>query len=150
MDAINKKILTILQKNAKLNTKEVAQHVGLSTTPTYERIRKLEEAGLIKKYVAILDRDKIKKEIIAYCQVTLYKHEKTLLDKFKKDIQQNVEVMECHKVSGDFDFLIKIVANDMKHFQFFINEKLTIVEGISKFRSSFVMETIKEETAYTL
>jgi len=150
MDKVDKRILMQLQQNAKQNTKEIAGKVGLSVTPTYERIKKLEQKEVIKSYVALLDRAKIGKEIIVYCQITLSKHQKDLIDGFKKEILALPEIMECHHVSGNFDFLLKIVANDMNQFHEFVNEKLSGVDGISTIHSSFVMDSVKDSTAYVL
>ena len=139
-----------LQKDAKRNTKEIASQVGLSVTPTYERIKKLEQRQVIKSYVALLDRNKIGKQVIAYCQITLSKHQKKLIDNFKDKMLSFPEIMECHHVSGNFDFLLKIVVDDINEFHQFINEKLSVVEGISTIHSSFVMNSIKDSTVYVL
>ncbi|MFT4667151.1 MAG: Lrp/AsnC family leucine-responsive transcriptional regulator [Ulvibacter sp.] len=150
MDKIDRKILIELQENAKQNTKEIAGKIGLSVTPTYERIKKMEQQQIIKSYVALLDRDKIGKQVVAYCQVTLLKHHKKLIDGFKKKILLLPEIMECHHVSGNFDFLLKIVVDDIPGFHQFINEKLSVVDGISTIHTSFVMNSIKSTTAFEL
>ena len=150
MDSIDRRILTQLQKDAKRNTKEIASKVGLSVTPTYERIKKLEQRGIIKSYVALLDRTKIGKQVIAYCQITLLKHQRKLADNFKKKILSLPEIMECHQVSGNYDFLLKVVVDDITEFHQFINEKLSIVDGISTIHSSFVLNSVKASTAYDL
>lgn len=150
MDCIDKQILMELQKNAKQNTKEIAGKVGLSITPTYERIKKLEQLQIIKSYVALLDRKTIGKQIIAYCQVTLLKHQKGLIDLFKENIHSLPDVMECHHVSGNFDFLLKVVVEDISTFHQFINEKLSVVDGISTIHSSFVLESIKDSTVFNV
>lgn len=150
MDTVDRKILMELQQNAKQNTKEIAMKVGLTVTPTYERIKKLEQNGLIKKYVALLDRNLIGKQIIAYCQITLFKHQKELIDIFRDSILKLPEVMECHHVSGNFDFLLKVAAEDMNQFQEFISERLSVVEGISTIHSSFVMNSFKNTNEFPL
>ncbi|WP_435264004.1 Lrp/AsnC family transcriptional regulator [Tenacibaculum sp. nBUS_03] len=150
MDKIDKEILMHLQENAKQNTKEIATKIGLTVTPTYERIKKLEQNGYVKKYVALLDRNLIGKQIIAYCQITLFKHQKELIDSFKENILRLPEVMECHHVSGNFDFLLKIAVNDMNHFQGLINDRLSVFEGISTIQSSFVMNSFKNTTVFDL
>ncbi|SFR64012.1 Lrp/AsnC family transcriptional regulator [Maribacter stanieri] len=150
MDSIDSKILMQLQENAKQNTKEIAAKVGLSVTPTYERIRKLEQAEVIKSYVALLDRTKIGKELIAYCHVTLSKQQKKLADSFKKEILLLPDIMECHQVSGNFDYLLKIAVDDIAGFHEFINEKLSIINGISTIHSSFVLNSVKDSTAYNI
>lgn len=108
MDKIDRKILMQLQKDAKQNTKEIANKIGLSVTPTYERIKKMEQKKVIKSYVALLDRSILGKQVVAYCQVTLSKHQKKLIDSFKTKILSFPEIMECHHVSGNFDFLLKL------------------------------------------
>ncbi len=150
MDRIDKKILMLLQQNAKLNTKEIAQEVGLTVTPTYERIKKIEEKGYIQSYVAILDKKKVQKNTIVYCQITLFKHQKKLIEDFTKKVAQFDEVIECHNVSGNFDFLLKLVVANMDEFQEFINNKLSVVDYISTIHSSFVMNSIKEHGILTL
>ncbi len=150
MDKIDRKILMQLQEDAKCNTKEIASRVGLSVTPTYERIKKLEQQQIIKSYVALLDRSKIGKQIIAYCQITLLKHQKKLADNFKKEVLSLSEIMECHQVSGNYDFLLKVVAKDITEFHQFINEKLSVVDGISTIHSSFVLNSVMDDTAYNL
>ena len=150
MDRIDREILMHLQDNAKQNTKEIATKIGLTVTPTYERIKKLEQNGFVKKYVALLDRNLIGKQIIAYCQITLFKHQKELIDSFKENILSLPEVMECHHVSGNFDFLLKVAVNDMNQFQGLINDKLSVFEGISTIQSSFVMNSFKDTTVFYL
>jgi DNA-binding Lrp family transcriptional regulator len=150
MDKIDKKILTELQENAKQNTKQIASKVGLSVTPTYERIKKLEQQQIIKSYVVLLERTKIGKEVIAYCEVTLIKHQKKLIDNFKNKTIVFPEIMECHHVSGNFDFLLKIAVGNISDFHKFINEKLSVVDGISTIHSSFVLQSIKNSTAFNL
>ena len=150
MDEIDRKILAELQLDCKQNVKEIAQKVGLSLTPTYERIRKLEQQQIIKSYVALLDRSKVGKQIIAYCQVSLVKHKKDLIDQFKKDIMELSAIMECHHISGNFDFLLKIAVEDMNEFQLFVNEKLAVVDGIATIHNSFVMNSLKESSAFIL
>ena len=150
MDATDGKILMQLQRNAKQNTKEIAAKVGLSVTPTYERIRKLEQQKIVRSYVALVDRTKIGKELIAYCQVTLSKQQKKLADNFKKEIMLLPDIMECHQVSGNFDYLLKIAVNDIAGFHEFINEKLSIIDGISTIHSSFVLDSVKDSTAFNV
>ena len=150
MDKIDRQILLQLQQNAKQNTKEIATKIGLSVTPTYERIKKLENKKVIKSYVALLDRGEIGKQIIAYCQVTLLQHQKLLMSEFASKISALPEIMECHHVSGNFDFLLKIVADDINQFYELVNGKLSVIEGISTIHTSFVMHSFKDSTVYEL
>jgi Lrp/AsnC family leucine-responsive transcriptional regulator len=150
MDVIDNKILMLLQQDAKLNTKEIAEKVGLSVSPTFERIKKLEQKQYIKKYVALLDPTKVGKSISVYCQVTLAVHSRELIDDFKQHILVLPEIMGCFHVSGNYDFLLKVAVNDMNEYQKFIIDKLSVIKGISNVQSSFVMEEIKNDFAYNL
>ncbi|MCC9018732.1 MULTISPECIES: Lrp/AsnC family transcriptional regulator [Flavobacterium] len=150
MDAIDKKILMLLQQDAKQNTKEIADKIGLSVSPTFERIKKLEQKQYIKNYVALLDSEKIGKSISVYCQVTLAVHSRELIDDFKQHILVLPEIMGCFHVSGNYDFLLKVAVNDMNEYQKFVIDKLSVIKGISNVQSSFVMEEIKNDFAYNL
>jgi len=150
MDAIDQKILQLLQENAKQNTKEIAQQVGLTISPTFERIKKLEQQGIIRAYVALLDEKKIDRPIMAYCQVSLFKHSKALLESFKAAIADIPEIMECLHVSGNYDFLLKVSVNNIDDYQRFAVDKLSAIEGISNIQTSFVMEALKRTTAFPL
>ncbi|BFM43853.1 Lrp/AsnC family transcriptional regulator [Flavobacterium sp. CFS9] len=150
MDAIDKKILMLLQQDAKQNTKEIAEKIGLSVSPTFERIKKLEQKQYIKSYVALLDAEKIGKSISVYCQVTLAVHSRELIDAFKQHILVLPEITGCFHVSGNYDFLLKVAVNDMNEYQKFVIDKLSVIKGISNVQSSFVMEEIKNDFAYNL
>ena len=150
MDAIDKRILMVLQNDAKANIKIIAEKSGLSVSPTFARIKKLEQLGYIKKYVALLDEVKIGKSIQVFCQVTLSIHSKEVIDNFKKQIAKLNDVMGCYHVSGNYDFLLKIAVKDMNEYQQFAVEKLSVIEGISNVQSTFVLEEIKNEVAHKL
>ena len=150
MDAIDKRILMVLQNDAKANIKIIAEKSGLSVSPTFARIKKLEQLGYIKKYVALLDEVKIGKSIQVFCQVTLSIHSKEMIDNFKNQIAKLHDVMGCYHVSGNYDFLLKIAVKDMNEYQQFAVEKLSIIEGISNVQSTFVLEEIKNEVAHKL
>jgi Lrp/AsnC family transcriptional regulator, leucine-responsive regulatory protein len=150
MDAIDKRILMVLQNDAKANIKIIAEKSGLSVSPTFARIKKLEQLGYIKKYVALLDEVKIGKSIQVFCQVTLSIHSKEVIDNFKNKIAKLHDVMGCYHVSGNYDFLLKIAVKDMNEYQQFAVEKLSIIEGISNVQSTFVLEEIKNEVAHKL
>ncbi|MTI31340.1 Lrp/AsnC family transcriptional regulator [Cytophagales bacterium RKSG123] len=150
MDEIDKKILMQLQLNAKQNTKEIADKVGLSVSPTYERIKKLEQQNYIKGYVALLNGTKIEKSIIVFCQISLAKHSKELMDNFRKEIGSLPEVMGCYHVSGNYDFLLKVAVSDMNEYQKFAVDKLSVIKELSNVQSSFVLEELKNDTVYEL
>src|SRR5271156_5941462 len=107
IDDKDRAILRLLQDNAKVTVREIAAQVHLSTTPVHERIRRLEETGVIRQYATLLDHSKVKKGLLAICYVSLKEHNKKSGAKFIKTIQQMPEVMECYIISGEFDFLLK-------------------------------------------
>lgn len=137
-------ILRLLQENAKLTIREIAAKVHLSPTPTHERIKRLEKAGVIKQYVALLDNRKVNKGIMVICQISLKEHNKRAAQGFIDAVLQFNEVIECYNISGDFDFMLKIVAESMESYHNFSVNKLSEIGGIATTKSIFVMDTIKE------
>lgn len=150
LDLIDCKLLEILQQNGKLTTKEIAQQVHLSPTPVYERIRRLEREGVIKKYVAIVEAEKVGKGLIVFCNVTLKEHTKEIGNQFVQDITSLKEVTECYNISGDYDFMLKVMVKDMKHYQDFVINDLGSVKNIGSAHSTFVMGVIKHTYAIPL
>ncbi|MBL7890230.1 MAG: Lrp/AsnC family transcriptional regulator [Bacteroidia bacterium] len=150
LDKLDKQILKLLQKDCTLNTKEIADKVGLSITPTYERIKRMERTGVIEHYVALLNKTKIGKGLVVYCNVSLQLHSKPLLKRFEQTVVKFDEVMECYHTAGTFDYLLKIVATDMNNYQDFITNKLAALENISHVQSSFVMTEVKHKTEIRL
>ena len=149
-DPVDKKILKVIQADARLNTKQIAGKIGLTVTPTYERLKKIEQSGVVKEYVALLDREIIGKTIVAFINVSLQLHSKPLINVFEKSIVKVPEVMECFHVAGNFDYLLKVVVKDMNSYQNFLSNKLATIENIAHVQSSFVMTEIKHQTAYVL
>ncbi|MGN7823986.1 Lrp/AsnC family transcriptional regulator [Chitinophaga varians] len=150
LDKTDRRILEVLQENARLNTKEIAHRIGLSVTPTYERLKKIEKMGVIRNYVTLLHPEKIGKTLVAFCNVSLQLHSQPLLKKFELAISQMEEVMECYHVAGTFDYLLKVVVDDMRRYQHFLTNKLAAIENIAQVHSSFVMTEIKHTTAFGL
>ena len=143
LDDIDLRILKILQNKSNLTTKELASKVNLSATPVFERVKKLEKEGYIKKYVAILDAEKLDKSLIVFCNITLKEHTREIGNQFVKDILTLDEVTECYNISGDYDFLLKVMVKDMKHYQNFVLNHLGSVQNIGSAHSTFVMGEIK-------
>jgi Lrp/AsnC family leucine-responsive transcriptional regulator len=150
LDKIDKKLLTLLQEDAKQSTKELALKVGLSASPTFERIKRLEQSGLIKSYVAICDNKKLGKPLEAFCQVSLQEHSEDLIKRFQQKISQLPAVSACYHVSGNHDYLLKLQVKDMETYQAFIVKQLSKIPNVSNVHSLFVMGTIKEDTAISL
>ena len=143
LDKIDWLLLEILQEDGKLTTKEIAQRVNLSPTPVYERIKRLEREGFIQKYIAIVNADKIGKSLTVFCYIKLQQHTTEIGRQFVSDIISLEEVTECYNISGDYDFLLKVIVNDMKHYQTFVLDRLGAIQNISSTHSTFVMGIIK-------
>ena len=144
LDVTDLQLLNHLQKNSNIITKELAALVNLSPTPVYERVRKLEKEGFIKQYIAVLDADKLHRELIVFCNITLKQHTKEIGNQFVKDIRSIKEVTECYNISGDYDFKLKVMVKDMKHYQDFVINTLGAVPNIGSAHSTFVIGTIKQ------
>ena len=147
LDETDLKLLELLQQSGKLTTKEIAKEVHLSPTPVYERIRRLEREGVIKKYVALVEAEKIGKGLIVFCDITLKEHSKEIGHQFVRDILSSKYVCECYNISGDYDFRLKVMVRDMKHYQDFVLNDLGSIKNIGSAHSTFVMGVIKYDTA---
>ncbi|WP_430812562.1 MULTISPECIES: Lrp/AsnC family transcriptional regulator [unclassified Carboxylicivirga] len=150
LDATDKKLLGLLQQNAKMTTKQLAHHLNLSTTPVFERIKRLERTGVIEKYVAIINREKIGKELIAFCHVSLKQHSHEVIGQFEAAIAKLPEVIECHHIAGMFDYTLKVITKNMETYHNFIYNKLAVVDHVGNVQSYFVMREIKTGTALHL
>ncbi|PVV49363.1 Lrp/AsnC family transcriptional regulator [Chryseobacterium sp. HMWF035] len=149
-DDTDKKLLLFLQEDAKQTTKELSHKLGLSVTAVYERIRKLENTGVISKYVAILDRNKIQRNFIVLCHIKLAQHKKEYVLQFEKEVMNLEEVTECFHVSGDYDYILKIGVKDMEDYRNFMLTKLTTLQHIASTHSSFMISEVKNTTAVVL
>lgn len=145
IDAIDKRILNLLQADGKMKIKEIAAALKMTTTPVFERIKKLEKEGFIKSYSANVNRQKLGYSLLAFCSVTLEKHEQNGLEKFIEEVQDIPEVIECYHIAGMFDYLLKVCIKDMNDYQKFVTQKLSTLSNIGKIQSSFVMTEIKNE-----
>jgi DNA-binding Lrp family transcriptional regulator len=141
-------ILKILQKNAKKTAKEIAQNLNLTISPVYERIRRLEKQGYIKKYVALLNKKNIDLSVTAFCQVSMRYHNEAFIEKFEKQIQSLQEVQECYHMAGKIDFILKINNKSLEDYHDFIKYKLSKIENIGVLNSSFVLKEIKHTTEF--
>src|SRR6478736_5386175 len=137
-------ILKLLQHNARITVKEISEKVHLSTTPVHERIKRMEESGVIKQYATLVDHTKVKKGLMVICYVSLKQHSKDAGDKFIKMIHELNEVIECYNISGEFDFMLKVVSEDMNAYYDFHVNKLSQIENMGHVQSVFVMGIIKE------
>ena len=144
LDSIDLKLLKMLQKNAKLTTKELADAVNLTATPVFERLKRLEKQGYIKKYVTILDPEKLNRSMVVFCKVKLKQINREMADAFTRRIRHIPEVTECYNISGAYDYLLKIRTADMKQYQEFLINKLGDAETVGAIESTFVMGEIKQ------
>ena len=147
LDQIDRKILVILQDDGRITNAELAKKLGLAPSSTLERVKKLEQNGIIKKYVAMVDGKAVNKNTIAFVLVTIDWYTDEVLKKFHAQIKKLPEILECYSIAGEFDYLLKVVVSDMDEYSVFLHEKLTRTVGIRNVRTSFVMAVHKNETA---
>lgn len=150
LDRIDKKLLSLLQKDSKQTTKMLSLQLNLSVTAVYERIKKLEREGIIAKYVAIVDKKKVDKSFQVFCHVKLLQHSLTYLRHFEEEILKLDEVVECFHLSGDYDYLLKIFVKDMEAYRAFMVTKLTTIEYIGSTHSTFTISEVKDSNEVVL
>jgi len=144
LDEKDRLILRLLQENAKITVREIAAKVHLSTTPVHERIKRMEDAGVILQYATLVNPSRVKKGLMVICYVSLKEHNKKSGAKFIRTINELTEVIECYNISGEFDFMLKVVAENMDAYYDFHVNKLGQLENIGHMQSTFVMGVIKQ------
>ena len=149
-DTIDRNLLELLQSDSKQTNKELSNKLLLSVTAVYERIKKLEKAGVIKKYVALVDKEKVNKSFVAFCQIKLVKHSQDYVMSFEKEVTNLNEVIECYHISGDYDYLLKVLVTNMKAYREFMVEKLTTISHIGSTHSTFMINEVKNTTTITI
>ena len=150
LDIIDIKILEKLQNNAMVTAKELAAELSLTTTPIYERIKKLQNSGIIKQYVALLDADQIGKSITVFINITIKDHHSEKRDEFVRQMEKLRDVMEFYHTSGSFDFLAKVRFSSIQEFRHFLVSELSSIHNISDIESQIVLEEIKYSTRINL
>lgn len=150
LDPTDKRLLGLLQDNSKKTTKELSNELNLSVTAVYERIRKLERAGVISKYIALVEPSRIDKGFVAFCQIKLVQHTKSNVTEFESQVSKLSEVLECFHVSGEYDYILKVMVKDMQAYREFMLNKLTALEHIGSTQSTFVISPVKNTTALPL
>lgn len=150
LDKLDTRILNILQKDSSLSTKDIAQQIGLSLSPTHERIKRLKTEGYIEKYVALVNRERLGKHLLVLCTVTLKEQSTETLKNFEESVICFKEVLEVLCIAGGQDYLLKIVVDDVNDYHTFVVTHLSSLSNISTLSSSFVLKEIKRETAYYL
>lgn len=146
LDIIDQTILEHLQVDARMTNTELARRVDLSPPGLQRRLRKLEESGIIEQYAALVNREAVGFDMLCFVQATLQRHEPKAIDRFKAIVQTMPEVIECHHITGEYDYLLKVVVRNRRHLEEFLVEKLTPVPGMDKIRTSLVLREIKATT----
>jgi Lrp/AsnC family transcriptional regulator, leucine-responsive regulatory protein len=143
LDLTDRKILSILRNEGRLTINELADRVGLSSSPCWSRVRRLEEIGVIKHYAAVIDHASIGLKDIVFIEVTLDKHDDKVLTRFGDALAKIPEVIEANLVTGDYDYLVKVAVADTTHYERFLREKLYRIQGIRHTRSTFSLRSLK-------
>ena len=146
LDSIDKKLLFLLQTDSKRTTAALSLKLDLSVTAVYERIKKMEREGIIDKYVVLVNRSKVEKGFVVFCHLKLIQHTKEFLTKFESEVVKLKEVLECHHVSGDYDYILKILVKDMEAYREFLVTKLTTLDHIGSTHSTFMISEVKNTT----
>lgn len=144
LDEKDIELLKLLQNNARMTVKEIAEKINLTSTPVHERIKRLEETGVIKQYATLVDPSKVGKGLTVICYVSLKEHSKTAGTNFIKTIHSLNEIVECYNISGEFDFMLKVVSENMETYYDFHVNKLSQIENMGQVQSVFVMGVIKQ------
>ena len=150
LDATDLRLLALLQEDSKINVKEVAAQLNLTKTPVYERIKRYEKEGIIEKYVAVLDREKLESTMVVFCSVSLESQKLEEIKAFNKAIEQIPEVTECYLMGGSSDFLLKVVVKDLKAYHLFSSGKLAALKNVGQIKSTFVLNEVKRSTVYPI
>lgn len=150
LTSTDKAILKLLQQDAELSTAEIAEHVGLSQSPCWRRIKRLEDLGVIKSRVAVLDHQKLGMEVVAFVTVNLSEHGRRNLEDFERGISRFPEVLECYTVTGNFDYILKIITRDVRHFESFLRNQLMTMAVIGETHSAIAVTEIKDTTCLPL
>lgn len=150
LDETDRKILRLLQEDAHLTLKDIANKINLSLTPVHDRVKRLEKEGIIEKYVSILNKKKLGKNLTVYCQVTLNKQTYDTSEAFNQAILNLPEVLECNFVSGNFDYMLKIVIPDMESYHDFHQKKLSVLPEVSTINTVFVISAVKSTTVIAI
>lgn len=146
LDDIDRELLRLLQIDSKRSVKELASELGLTKTPVYDRIRRLEEAGVIDKYVAVLEPEKLPTFMVVFCTVSLESQKLETIESFGQAVLEFPEVMECYLMGGSSDFLLKLIVQDLKDYHTFSSGKLARLKYVSQIESSFVLNEVKNST----
>lgn len=150
LDDLDKHILEILQSNGRINNAELARRINLSPPATHARVKRLETHGYIETYTAILNRDRAGYDMLCFIHVTLQTHQPEDVARFREAILQMPEVLECHHVTGEFDYLLRVVIHNRSDLERFVVHRLTPIPGLGRIYTSLVLSEIKATTILPL
>lgn len=150
LDRFDIAILDILQQNSTITVKDIAKKIGLSATPTYERIKRMEQDKVITKYVALVDRKKVGLNLLVYCNIVLKEQSKNTLMNFEDAVSKMPEVIEIISTSGTYDYMLKVVAKDISTYNDFVVNVLANIPNIGQYHSNIILAEVKRETAYKI
>lgn len=150
LDELDRQILTELQRDARQANAEVARRLSLSPPAVHARIKRLEEQGYVRGYTALLDRERLGFDMLCFIQISLQLHQIEQVNHFRTTIQQIPEVLECHHVTGEYDYLLKIAVRNRQELERLVMEKLTPIPGVARIHTSLVFSEIKASTALPL
>ena len=150
LDAIDIKILDLLQDDGRVTIKKISEVLNLSTTPIFERIKKLEKGGYIKNYATLLNHRKLDLKQVVFIELTLKEHSRSYIEKFANEMKLFPEVLECYRVTGSFDFLIKILVKDIESYETFILTKLSLLSNLGNVQSHIALSEAKNTTKINL
>ncbi len=147
LDELDRQILTELQRDARVANAELARRLSLSPPAVHARIRRLEEQGYVRGYTALLDRERLGFDMLCFIQISLQLHQIEQVNQFRATVQQLPEVLECHHVTGEYDYLLKVVVRNRQELERLVMEKLTPIPGMARIHTSLVFSEIKASTA---
>lgn len=150
LDQMMRRMLHELQKEARLSVQELSRRVGLSPTPCWRRLKEIEQAGYVRRYTALLDREALGLKECLLAHVTLLRHAETTVETFERAVLANPEVIECYSTTGDADYILKIVVPDMKAYDSFLHKRIFSIPGVANVRTAVVLREVKYDTLLPL
>ncbi len=150
LDAIDRRLLKALQSNARMSNAELAKLVGLSPSPCLRRLKILEDKGVIARYVALLDQERVGLPVSVFISIRLERQHEGALEKFEAEIKNYDEVLECYLMTGQRDYLLRVVAQDLRSYERFLKDKLTRIDGVASIESSFALSQVKYSNSLPL
>ncbi|MFA7431476.1 MAG: Lrp/AsnC family transcriptional regulator [Rhodospirillaceae bacterium] len=150
LDPSERRILSVLQGNARLTNQDLADQIGLSPSPCWRRVRSLEERGVIRGYVTLLDPGKVGIGESVFCNVTLERHSEGAVDRFEQEVMRHPEILECYAMTGDADYLLRVVVDEVRSYDRFLHDFIFRLPGVAHVRSHFALRAVKYDTALPL